>query len=575
VRLFPRIFAAGVFAGVAASTLWAAPARPMGQSVMPSPYVTNTEGSTFVPMDSWMYPALDRLHSLGYLDTAFMGIRPWTRLQIAQMLEETAQRLALNGDKDTQAIEIYEALWNTVEPDVEHPTTLTQPSTELDSAYQQFRGIGGTPLRDSYHLGQTIINDYGRPYESGFNDYTGFSTRSEAGRWTLYFRGEYQHAPSAAGYSESLASYLSNTVDSIPYDPNIRYDTIPAGPIPAANDFRILEANVGFHWIGNEFSLGKMDHWLGPDQGASMSWSNNAEDIYAFQINDVDPFRIPLVSRITGPFRYEFFVGSLKGHTDPNSPWVHMEKLSFKPTRNLEMGFARTVIWGGAGHEPVTLGTFWQSFKSFQNVYGTKLTNKDPGARFSNFDFNYRLPFLRKWVTLYADSLVHDDVSPVDSPRRAAIAPGIYLSHFPGLPKLDLRVEADSTDPVSNHVQSGQFMEYETVQRQGNTNKGFVYGDWIGRENKGGQAWVTYHLSPEEDVQFMYRRDKASKAFFEGGSTQNDFKFSVVKRIHRDIEVRGYLQYEDWKIPIYKPGQQSDTTGMVQITWIPRYKKLF
>ena len=28
-------------------------------------------------------------------------------------------------------------------------------------------------FRDSYHLGQTIVNDYGRPYASGFNNYTG------------------------------------------------------------------------------------------------------------------------------------------------------------------------------------------------------------------------------------------------------------------------------------------------------------------------------------------------------------------------------------------------------------------
>src|ERR1017187_8666189 len=34
---------------------------------------------TYVPVDSWVYPALDRLHGLGYLDTAFLGIRPWTR----------------------------------------------------------------------------------------------------------------------------------------------------------------------------------------------------------------------------------------------------------------------------------------------------------------------------------------------------------------------------------------------------------------------------------------------------------------------------------------------------------------
>jgi hypothetical protein len=32
-------------------------------------------------------------------------------------------------------------------------------------------------------------------------------------------------------------------------------------------------------------------------------------------------------------------------------------------------------------------------------------------------------------------------------------------------------------------------------------NKGNIVGDWIGRESKGGQAWLTYHLSPEEQVQ--------------------------------------------------------------------------
>jgi hypothetical protein len=29
-------------------------------------------GSTYVPMDNWMYPALDRLQALGYIDTAFL-----------------------------------------------------------------------------------------------------------------------------------------------------------------------------------------------------------------------------------------------------------------------------------------------------------------------------------------------------------------------------------------------------------------------------------------------------------------------------------------------------------------------
>ena len=84
-----------------------------------------------------------------------------------------------------------------------------------------------------------------------------------------------------------------------------------------------------------------------------MSYSNNAENIYSFRINRIEPLNVPLLSKLTGPFRYEFLVGPLKGHIYPIDPWVHVEKVSFRPTANVELGFERTVIWGGKGHEPI------------------------------------------------------------------------------------------------------------------------------------------------------------------------------------------------------------------------------
>jgi hypothetical protein len=75
--------------------------------------------------------------------------------------------------------------------------------------------------------------------------------------------------------------------------------------------------------------------------------------------------------------------------------------------------------------------------------------------------FSYRLPFVRKWLTLYSDSFAHDDVSPISAPRRAAIRPGIYLSHVSGLPHLDFRVEAASTDPPTNRSNGGQSEEVQ------------------------------------------------------------------------------------------------------------------
>jgi hypothetical protein len=549
------------------------PIPPSYRPAMPITFISSL-GSTYVPMDNWVYPALDRLHALGYVDTAFLGLRPWTRMSIVHMLQETSDKIDAHPNDD-EALDIFLALRKEFEQDEEGVIGERSAHAEFDSVYSNLRGISGTPLRDSWHLGQTIVNDYGRPYQEGFNNYSGFSTRAEAGRFSLYFRGEYQHAPSAAGYSQALSEYLSNVVDNIPYATNPSQDTIPQGPIGAANPFRVLEANLSYHILGHEISFGKNDHWLSPAQGGSMSWSTNAENIYAFEINRVEPLRIPLLSRLTGPFRYDFYVGSLKGHTYPNDPWVHAEKVSFKPTKNLEFGFERTVIWGGKGHVPITIHSFLKSFFSIQNVSGEeKFSRNDPGARFGSFDFNYRLPFVRNWLSLYSDSEAHDDVNPISAPRRSAVRPGIYLTHFPVLTHLDLRVEGASTDPVSN-AGNGDFLYYETVQRQGVTNKGFIFADWIGRDSKGGQAWLTYHLSPSENIQFMYRNAKADKSFIPDGTTQNDFQVSVVKRVMKEIEIRGWVQHEEWKAPIYKPGQQSDTLAAAQITWFPKVSKNF
>jgi hypothetical protein len=565
--MIKRAFCVALF-GLLLPAALAEPFTACGNLLTGGGQYDEARGSTYVPMDSWIYPAMDRLHALGEVDIAYIGMRPWTRLSIVHMLEAAELGMSNTAD-DSEACRIYHSIQKELQPDIDSLKDPARPEAKIASIYTRLGGISGTPLRDSYHLGQSIINDYGRPYQQGFDTINGFSTRMSAGRFAFYLRGEYQHAPAAAGYSPTLAELLSEN-DGIPFATNPRQDTIPLGPISAANQVRVVEANVSYLILNHEISFGKNDHWLGPGQGGSFAWSNNAENIYAFQIDRVEPLRIPLLSRLTGPFRYQFFVGSLQGHTDPNAPWVHAEKISFKPTENLELGFERTVIWGGKGHVPITIGSFLKSFFSFQDVSAAeKLSRGDPGARFATFDFSYRLPYMRQWLTLYTDSLAHDDTSPISAPRRAGIRPGLYLSQFPKLHQLDLRVEAADTDPPTSRSNGGFFLYWEQIQKQGYTNKGFIMGDWIGRESKGGQAWLTYHLSPREQIQFSYRNAKAAKDFIPGGTTQNDFQISATKRFQNHLEVQGAIQYEGWKAPIFEPHKQSDVSAGAQITWYP------
>ncbi len=555
-----------------------------------------------------------RLYSLGYVDTVFLDLRPWTRASMMRMLEE-AGSLIEDGEADgnpgaDEAREIYDALNHELHNDMEGPCGQYEGNTRVESVYTVARAISGTPLDDSFHLGSTIVNDYGRPFENGFNNYSGVSGYASAGRFTLYVRGEFQGAPSATGYSAALAQTLSSidmtsyymTSSTSPYgNTTTPYNqtTIPQGPIATATNGRFLEAYLSYQILNHVISFGKQDQWLGPAQGASMAFSNNAQNFYSLEINRIEPLRIPLLSRLTGPFRYEFLVGALRGHTympnpayeaapspnvfnvtNPGDPWVHVEKISFRPTKDLEFGFERTVIFGGEGHQPVNLKSFLRSF--FSTVAGTcgaatdnKCSTTDPGARFGAFDFSWRLPFVRNWLTLYSDSEVHDDLSPIDAPRRAAVRPGLYLSHVPGIPRLDMRVEGASTDPPTNRSVGGQFMYWEAVEKQGYTNQGQLFGDWIGREDKGSQAWITYHLSGNEWLQVNARNQKAVNNFISGGTTLNDIGFQVVKRIRKDIELNGNFTVEHWKAPIYLPGEQTVTTTDIQLTWFPQRKVRF
>src|SRR5882724_263326 len=60
---------------------------------------TGDMASTYVPIESWTYPAIERLALAGYIQTAFAGLRPWTRMETARLIAEAQEQQA---DLDSQ-----------------------------------------------------------------------------------------------------------------------------------------------------------------------------------------------------------------------------------------------------------------------------------------------------------------------------------------------------------------------------------------------------------------------------------------------------------------------------------------
>ena len=59
---------------------------------------------------------MDRLHGLGEVDIAYIGMRPWTRLSIVHMLEAAELDMSNTAD-DSEACGIYHSLQRELQPD--------------------------------------------------------------------------------------------------------------------------------------------------------------------------------------------------------------------------------------------------------------------------------------------------------------------------------------------------------------------------------------------------------------------------------------------------------------------------
>ena len=63
----------------------------------------STLGSPYIPVDSWVYPAVLRLYSMGYVDHVYLGMRPWTRASLSHMLEDIDAQIE---DANTTAVRL-------------------------------------------------------------------------------------------------------------------------------------------------------------------------------------------------------------------------------------------------------------------------------------------------------------------------------------------------------------------------------------------------------------------------------------------------------------------------------------
>src|SRR5215467_7541030 len=354
--------------------------------------------STYVQLDSWVYPAFDRLAALGYLQTDFPALRPWTRMECARLVLEAADRMA-DGESDSEAAALYRSLSSEFALELRREDGAPNAGAQIESLYSEAIHIAGQPLTDGYHFGRTVVNNFGRPFGEGANFYAGAALRAQAGWLAFYVRGEYQHSGGVPALSPQAQAAIAQA------------DFTPAaaqGPPSDVSRFRLLDTYLAVTFKNNQLSFGQQSLWWGPSYGGPMLYSDNAEPIPMLRYDRVSPFKLPGFMGALGPMRVQFFIGQLRGqqfvnipipgHPDASQvvghagvslnpqPYINGLKLSLKPTPNFELSFSRTVIFGGPDF-PVTAATFWRSIVSTAggSASGSSIQG-DAGDRRQAFD---------------------------------------------------------------------------------------------------------------------------------------------------------------------------------------------
>jgi hypothetical protein len=409
-------------------------------------------------------------------------------------------------------------------------------------------------LRDTYHFGQTIANDFGRPFNTGFNNVSGFSAQTVRGRFFAYVRGEYQHSPAYAGLTPAQQSSIE------------QLDGTPSAPYSQAtgtvNQFDLLDTYIGMRLGVFDVTFGKQSLWWGPGTMGGMLFSNNIDPVPMVKVNQVEPIVLPGFLENLGPVRVQAFMARLAGDHFPPRPYIHGEKILLKPTANLEVGISRTTEAFGQGI-PFTFGNLFATYFSVSDVFGFANPQGFPGKRQGGLDFSYRLPHLRKWVTLYSDSFSADDVNPVVNPSRAMYNPGIYLSQIPRLRKLDFRFEVANT-----HHKEEAYTSF--FYKDAYMNKGFLIGNTVGRRGSGFDITSTYWYSPRNRVQVGWQEHKVSKDLIPSGGSQNSLRVQAAWLVQKEIELSVIAQHELWVFPFLATKPQSDNVISLQFTVYPK-----
>ena len=400
-----------------------------------------TVTSSPIPLDSWVYPALDKLSGLGLVDSALMGSRPYSRLEAARQVDEA-----------TSAVERVSALPVALE-------LLHLLQNELTDSLAELHGEADLSgyLKPVRQLGFNYI------YRDGAD-----STIAGNGVDAQQFSLTYNNAGIAYADGSNVQSRL---LGEARIGGLLQFDWEPLLISSSGDSFDLqwqhVRAAIGLGAF--ELSVGRQSLWWGQGHHGSLVLTNNAKPFDMVRITNPSPILLPWVLKYLGPFRLDLFWSQMEKNRVIPEPYFAGMRVNIKPLPWVEIGASRGVMFGGEGRPEVE----WKDFLTIlggENLVGGEDTSNSVAA----IDARIRLPFL-------AGTEIYGEYGGEDESNHflaaSAWLAGIYLPKVEPSGRLSLRLEYADLSKIDNLAPPWY---RHGIYRSGYTYEGRILGHHVG-----------------------------------------------------------------------------------------------
>ncbi len=457
--------------------------------------------SNNVPLDHWSYGALEKLAGFGLIRSDINGIRPFTRIEVARLVNEALTEK--ESKKDLQ-----------LPPLIEHFLERFQSEFAEELAVYG-RGKGSSDAKLVITPVEEVQAKYayvdGKPRDFvNFRNYTGQYSKTGSGivategtpllhnndgivydrgsNLSLQFVSSFRLWDVFSGYVEPLIMVRESATGGRSLA--ALSDNLVDGKLGGQDhvDVDLLKGYAKFSVWNIEFEVGRDSMWWGQGSRGSLILSNNAPPLDMIKLSNPTPTILPWYFKYIGPIKYSLFAARLEDDRDFSHPTLGGMSVVIKPHPLFEIGMNATAIFGGSSRS-------------------LDFSDLDVTNTLSSLHARLRLPFLKN-AELYAEYGGEDSMGKgsrwYEFPfQDIAYLVGIYFPSITNDGRTDFRFEY-SNNAYDRDAHHRGFWYGHTIYWSGYTYEQMILGHSMGPDAQDFFVRATHYLRNNLSVGLDY-----------------------------------------------------------------------